>query len=127
MEQCERKVIVRGGKVVFFGDGEGVAKVSDCSAATIVPPSVNAFVAQILYAVPVRSPACYSSTVLAIWCYGRLGRPLAGHAFKKAAAGDLSVLPAVAVVANLPRFSEMEEAFNGSRGYTGARGGEKYL
>ena len=56
-----QEVIARGGKVVFFGDKEGVAKVSDRSAATIVLPSVDAFVAPILYAVPVQLLAYHTA------------------------------------------------------------------
>ena len=56
-----QEVIARGGKVVFFGDNKGVSKVSDRSAAAIVLPEVDPFVAPILYAVPVQLLAYHTA------------------------------------------------------------------
>ncbi len=56
-----QEVIARGGKVVFFGDSKGVSKVSDRSAAAIVLPEVDPFVAPILYAVPVQLLAYHTA------------------------------------------------------------------
>ncbi len=56
-----QEVIARGGRVVFFGDKEGVGKVCDRSAATIALPAVDPFVAPILYAVPVQLLAYHTA------------------------------------------------------------------
>lgn len=56
-----QEVLARGGKVVFFGDEEGMASVRDRSAAAIVLPTVDAFVAPILYAVPVQLLAYHTA------------------------------------------------------------------
>ena len=56
-----QEVLARGGKVVFFGDAEGMASVKDRSAAAIVLPKVDSFVAPILYAIPVQLLAYHTA------------------------------------------------------------------
>ena len=56
-----QEVLARGGKVVFFGDKDGVGTVKDRSAAAIVLPTVNPFVAPILYAIPVQLLAYHTA------------------------------------------------------------------
>lgn len=56
-----QEVLARGGKVVFFGDKEGVGTVKDRSAAAIVLPTVDSFVAPILYAIPVQLLAYHTA------------------------------------------------------------------
>ena len=56
-----QEVLARGGKVLFFGDKDGVGQVRDRSAATIILPNVNPFVAPILYAVPVQLLAYHTA------------------------------------------------------------------
>ncbi len=49
-----QEVMARGGRVIFFSDSEGVAKVGDEAAGKIALPTVDPFVAPILYAIPVQ-------------------------------------------------------------------------
>lgn len=56
-----QEVLARGGKVVFFGDKDGVGTVKDRSAAAIVLPTVDPFVAPILYAIPVQLLAYHTA------------------------------------------------------------------
>lgn len=56
-----QEVLARGGKVVFFGDKDGVGTVKDRSAATIILPTVDPFVAPILYAIPVQLLAYHTA------------------------------------------------------------------
>ncbi len=56
-----QEVMARGGKVVFFGDKDGVGTVKDRSAATIILPTVDSFVAPILYAIPVQLLAYHTA------------------------------------------------------------------
>ena len=56
-----QEVLARGGKVVFFGDKNGVGTVKDRSAAAIVLPTVDSFVAPILYAIPVQLLAYHTA------------------------------------------------------------------
>ena len=56
-----QEVLARGGKVVFFGDKDGVGTVKDRSAATIILPTVDSFVAPILYAIPVQLLAYHTA------------------------------------------------------------------
>lgn len=56
-----QEVLARGGKVVFFGDKDGVGMVKDRSAAAIVLPTVDPFVAPILYAIPVQLLAYHTA------------------------------------------------------------------
>ncbi|MCQ2914378.1 MAG: glutamine--fructose-6-phosphate transaminase (isomerizing) [Alphaproteobacteria bacterium] len=56
-----QEVLARGGKVIFFGDEDGVASVKDKSAASITLPKVNPFVAPILYSIPVQLLAYHTA------------------------------------------------------------------
>ena len=49
-----QEVVARGGKVIFLSDARGIAKLGDMAAATVELPSVDDFVAPILYAIPVQ-------------------------------------------------------------------------
>ena len=56
-----QEVLARGGKVVFFGDKQGVEAIKDRSAASIALPAVDPFVAPILYAIPVQLLAYHTA------------------------------------------------------------------
>lgn len=56
-----QEVMARGGRVLFFGDREGVGQVKDRSAAFVVLPKVDPFVAPILYAIPVQLLAYHTA------------------------------------------------------------------
>ncbi len=49
-----QEVIARGGRVIFFSDKNGEKKLGDLAAATVVLPTVDEFVAPILYAIPAQ-------------------------------------------------------------------------
>ena len=49
-----QEVIARKGKVIFFSDEAGAKRLGGLAAATIVLPTVDPFVAPILYAIPVQ-------------------------------------------------------------------------
>ena len=49
-----QEAAARGGQVIVFSDKEGAAKLKGISAETIVLPTVDPFVAPILYAIPVQ-------------------------------------------------------------------------
>ena len=56
-----QEVMARGGKVVFFGDKNGVGSIKSGTAASIVLPAVEPFVAPILYAIPVQLLAYHTA------------------------------------------------------------------
>ena len=56
-----QEVMARGGRVLFFGDKEGVGQVKARSAAFVVLPKVDPFVAPILYAIPVQLLAYHTA------------------------------------------------------------------
>jgi glucosamine--fructose-6-phosphate aminotransferase (isomerizing) len=60
-----QEVIARGGKVIFLSDKEGVAKMTTQAEpwATIELPSVDPFVAPILYAIPIQLLAYHTAVV----------------------------------------------------------------
>ncbi|MCZ6765088.1 MAG: glutamine--fructose-6-phosphate transaminase (isomerizing) [Alphaproteobacteria bacterium] len=58
-----QEVIARGGKVVFFSDAAGVARLGSAARASLALPAVDPFVAPLLYAVPVQLLA-YHTAVL---------------------------------------------------------------
>ena len=58
-----QEVIARGGRVIFLSDAAGIAKLGTMAAATIEHPAVDAFVAPILYTIPVQLLA-YHTAVL---------------------------------------------------------------
>ena len=49
-----QEVIARGGRVIFLSDAAGIQKLGNMAGATIELPSVDAFVAPILYTIPVQ-------------------------------------------------------------------------
>ena len=49
-----QQVMARGGRVIFFSDKTGIARVKNDAAAVIELPQVDPFVAPILYAIPVQ-------------------------------------------------------------------------
>jgi len=49
-----QEVVARGGKVVFLSDKDGIDRLAAKALATIELPQVDAFVAPILYAIPVQ-------------------------------------------------------------------------
>ncbi|HER26809.1 MAG TPA: SIS domain-containing protein, partial [Rhodospirillales bacterium] len=59
-----REVIARNGRVIFFSDAEGAAKLGSLAAATITMPKVATFVAPILYAIPVQLLAYHTAVIL---------------------------------------------------------------
>ena len=58
-----QEVIARGGRVIFLSDAEGIARLGSLAAACIEIPAVDAFVAPILYTLPVQLLA-YHAAVL---------------------------------------------------------------
>jgi glucosamine--fructose-6-phosphate aminotransferase (isomerizing) len=59
-----REVIARDGRVIFFSDAEGAAKLGDLAVATIIMPRVATFVAPILYAIPAQLLAYHTAVIL---------------------------------------------------------------
>ena len=49
-----QEVIARGGRVIFLSDAAGIKKLGDMAAATIELPTVDPFVAPILYTIPIQ-------------------------------------------------------------------------
>lgn len=49
-----QEVMARGGRVIFLSDNGGIARIGNEAEATIEIPSVDPFVAPILYAIPVQ-------------------------------------------------------------------------
>ncbi len=58
-----QEVVARGGRVIFLSDGRGIDKLGKLAMATVELPSVDPFVAPILYAIPVQLLA-YHAAVL---------------------------------------------------------------
>ncbi|MEE8562586.1 MAG: glutamine--fructose-6-phosphate transaminase (isomerizing) [Alphaproteobacteria bacterium] len=58
-----QEVIARGGRVIFLSDAEGIARLGDLAAATIEIPAVDAFVAPILYTIPVQLLAYHAAVI----------------------------------------------------------------
>ncbi|TXH35457.1 MAG: glutamine--fructose-6-phosphate transaminase (isomerizing) [Rhodospirillaceae bacterium] len=56
-----QEVRARGGRVVFFSDADGVAKLGGDAMAAVELPKVDPFVAPILYAVPVQLLAYHAA------------------------------------------------------------------
>ncbi|MSP30651.1 MAG: glutamine--fructose-6-phosphate aminotransferase, partial [Acetobacteraceae bacterium] len=49
-----QEAAARGGRVVVFSDANGAAKLKNIATATVVLPTVDPFVAPILYSIPVQ-------------------------------------------------------------------------
>ena len=58
-----QEIVARGGRVVLLSDAEGVAELGDYAWQSVILPTVDPFVAPILYAVPVQLLA-YHTAVL---------------------------------------------------------------
>ena len=58
-----QEVVARGARVVFFSDAAGIAQLGDLAAATIELPTVDPFVAPILYAIPVQLLAYHVAVI----------------------------------------------------------------
>lgn len=58
-----QEVIARGGRVIFLSDQQGCKKLGKLAAATIELPTVNPFVAPILYAIPVQLLAYHTAVI----------------------------------------------------------------
>ncbi|MDJ0950373.1 MAG: glutamine--fructose-6-phosphate transaminase (isomerizing) [Alphaproteobacteria bacterium] len=58
-----QEVVARGGRVIFLSDAPGIGKLGDMAMATVELPTVDPFVAPILYAIPVQLLA-YHTAVL---------------------------------------------------------------
>jgi glucosamine--fructose-6-phosphate aminotransferase (isomerizing) len=56
-----REVIARGGKVIFFSDAAGIARLGAAATATVELPTVDPFVAPILYTIPVQLLAYHAA------------------------------------------------------------------
>jgi glucosamine--fructose-6-phosphate aminotransferase (isomerizing) len=56
-----QEVRARGGRVIFFSDKAGIAKLGDSAMAAIELPTVDPFVAPILYAIPVQLLAYHAA------------------------------------------------------------------
>ena len=49
-----QEVIARGGKVIFLSDAAGIERLGNVAAATVELPTVDPFVAPILYTIPIQ-------------------------------------------------------------------------
>ncbi len=58
-----QEVIARGGRVIFLSDAQGIARLGDVAAATIELPTVDPFVAPILYTIPVQLLAYHVAVI----------------------------------------------------------------
>ncbi|MET1027639.1 MAG: glutamine--fructose-6-phosphate transaminase (isomerizing) [Dongiaceae bacterium] len=56
-----QEVRARGGRVIFFSDAEGIAKLGSAAMVAVELPRVDPFVAPILYAVPVQLLAYHAA------------------------------------------------------------------
>ena len=58
-----QEAMARGGRVIFFSDAEGIAKLGAQAFATVELPAVAPFVAPILYAIPVQLLAYHVAVI----------------------------------------------------------------
>jgi glutamine---fructose-6-phosphate transaminase (isomerizing) len=58
-----QEVLARGGRVIFFGDEAGFSRLGDIRATRIALPAVDAFVAPILYSIPVQLLAYHVAVI----------------------------------------------------------------
>ncbi len=58
-----QEVIARGGRVIFFSDKAGIEKLGDMAAAAIELPTVDPFVAPVLYTIPAQLLAYHVAVV----------------------------------------------------------------
>ena len=58
-----QEVLARGGRVIFISDAAGAKRLGKSSAATIILPTVDAFVSPILYTIPVQLLAYHVAVI----------------------------------------------------------------
>lgn len=58
-----QEVIARGGRVIFLSDAKGIARLGNMAAATVELPTVDPFVAPILYTIPVQLLAYHVAVI----------------------------------------------------------------
>ncbi len=58
-----QEVMARGGRVIFFSDEQGARRLGGETAATLVMPTVDPFVAPILFAIPVQLLAYHTAVI----------------------------------------------------------------
>jgi len=58
-----QEVMARGGRVIFLSDVVGVSRLGGAAEATVTLPSVDPFVAPLLYAIPVQLLAYYIAVI----------------------------------------------------------------
>ena len=58
-----QEVVARGGRVIFLSDAEGIARLGGLAAASVEIPAVDAFVAPILYTIPVQLLAYHAAVI----------------------------------------------------------------
>ena len=58
------EVVARGGKVVLFTDAPGAERLANKAVSTVVMPTVDSFVAPILYALPVQMLAYHTASIM---------------------------------------------------------------
>ena len=58
-----QEVIARNGRVIFFGDKQGIGRLGDVRATCIALPAVDEFVAPILYSIPVQLLAYHVAVI----------------------------------------------------------------
>jgi glucosamine--fructose-6-phosphate aminotransferase (isomerizing) len=58
-----QEVIARGGRVILMSDGDGIKTEGGDALATVALPTVDAFVAPILYAIPVQLLAYHTAVI----------------------------------------------------------------
>ena len=58
-----QEVIARGGRVIFLSDKDGIKKLGRMATATIEVPTVDSFVAPILYTIPVQLLAYHTALI----------------------------------------------------------------
>lgn len=58
-----QEVVARGARVIFLSDKSGIKKLSDITDQTIELPTVDSFVAPILYAIPVQLLAYHTAVI----------------------------------------------------------------
>jgi glucosamine--fructose-6-phosphate aminotransferase (isomerizing) len=58
-----QEIVARGGKVLLISDSQGIAKLKDTATWTIEVPSIDAFVAPILYTIPIQLLAYHTAVI----------------------------------------------------------------
>jgi glucosamine--fructose-6-phosphate aminotransferase (isomerizing) len=58
-----QETVARGGKVIFLSDKAGIDKLGDIALTSVELPTVDPFVAPILYAIPVQLLAYHTAVI----------------------------------------------------------------